>query len=162
MIRRRLQLSFLACLFALLVATSAALPSPMLWQCRHATGFVIAPFAPKPAVMPCRMGGQMPSPRMACCLPPRAASPSASPTKRSISRPACNPNLVALADSPAAKASQPLQSQFLPLIAFTGPLPAPTIYFAPATITLSQRPLPGGLFVSDAVSHPRLRAPPTA
>ncbi len=162
----RFQFSVLAFLLALLVVSGSALPSPMLWQCHHAS--MIAPFAARPAAMPCRMASDsgMMRGRMACCpapeIVPTKTVRAASGTQE-IRRPPCHPTLVALTNSPAlpARVSHLLHPPLL-MLALSGPLPAPLSLFTPVTLSLRQRPPPDGLFRSDALSRPRLRAPPAA
>lgn len=171
MTRRPSQLSFLACLLALLTACGSALPSPVLWQCHHAARIVLAPLAAWPSAMPCRMAGMaMSHGPMACCPAPHAApsreaaKTGGPPREQALGRPACDPTFTLLDASPAAQVG-PSQDQWghhqapSPL---SGPLPALSFYCAPITLCHRQRPPPAGLFLSDALARPRLRAPPAA
>ncbi len=110
MTRRPLQLSFLACLLALLTASGSALPPPVLWQCHHAARVVLAPFAAMPSAMPCRMTGMpMSQGPMACCPSPQAvlskkATAQGKPLhQQALSRPPCDPTFTSLHASPAAQ-----------------------------------------------------------
>ena len=171
MTRRPLQLSFLACLLALLTACGSALPSPVLWQCHHAARILLAPLAVRPSAMPCRMTGMaMSHGPMACCPAPHAA-PSREPAKtggalpeQALGRPACDPTFTLLDAPPAAQVrpSQDPWGQHQAPSPLSGPPPAPSFYCAPTTLCHRQRPPPAGLFLSDVLARPRLRAPPAA
>lgn len=171
MTRRPLQLSFLACLLALLTASGSALPPPVLWQCHHAARVVLAPFAAMPSAMPCRMTGMpMSQGPMACCPSPQAvlskkATAQGKPLhQQALSRPPCDPTFTSLHASPAAQVrpSQDGWSLHQTLSPVSVAPPVPALYRAPITLCHRQRPPPGGLFPCDALARPRSRAPPAA
>ena len=171
MTRRPLQLSFLACLLALLTACGSTLPPPVLWQCHHASRILLAPLASRTSAMPCRMAGMaMSQGPMACCPVPHAtpsreaAKTGGSPSEQVIGRPACDPTFTLLDASPAAQVrpSQDQWGQHQSASPLSRPLPAPSFYCAPITLCHRQRPPLASLFLSDALARPRLRAPPAA
>lgn len=171
MTRRRIQFSFLACFLVLLTVSGSALPSPLLWQCRHVGRIASASLAAKPGAMPCRMADMpMSHGAMACCPAlPRVSSRKADARRgpsweQMIGRPACDPTLISLASSATAllRSGQPQENPH-PASSFPfGPLPAQILHSASLPVSLRQRPPPLGLFLSDALARPRLRAPPTA
>ncbi|MBV9851484.1 MAG: hypothetical protein JO250_17595 [Armatimonadetes bacterium] len=162
---RRPLLSVLACLLAFSLVSGAAVPSPLLWRCRHATRVVPASFTAKPLSMPCRMGGGPMSGAMPCCRIPHAAgAPNPSPLP-AFGRPDCRPTLVPMASPPVARV-QDAQTHLRQHLAsaLTPGLPRPPTPFpVPLTLPLQQRPPPlVGVFLSVAISLPSLRAPPAA
>ena len=154
----------LACLLALLTASGSALPSPVLWQCHHATQVVPASLAARSSAMPCDMGGHpMPMAGMACCAGSRLTltKKTDSTGAQALGRPACHPTYTALASSASAQGvgRRTEMGQRLALLPALNLTTSP-LWPAPITVTLRQRPPPDGLFRSDSLARPRLRAPP--
>ena len=152
-------------LLAFSLVSGMALPSPWLWQCRHAARLVAGPFATPGGLMPCRMGGTMVPGAMACCRVPRAARLPKSSAQRQSERPFCHPTLVPTASLPVAQISRARLSlrQHLATAFASNLLTTPTPFPWPAIEPQQPRPPPSySLPGLCRLPTPGPRAPPFA
>lgn len=159
---RRPLFAFIALLLALFVGSGSALPSAGVWQCRHASRFVVLPAISTPGAMPCHMDGrQGMRDAMVCCRIKSSTEPRGSRPAQAVSAPACRPVFVALAAFSVAALGQPDFPQALAADAL--PFSANSVLPLLRQSALRQRPPPCDVLIPSKSLHvPGLRAPPMA